>query len=270
MSTGICGVPHAHLAHHQLHHVPFLVAGVGVHDGEAVHVVAKLALGDGDQRRRIDAARQREGDRHIGAQAQLDRAGQPLLRAGHGLLVGHVGGLGGEGRLPVRPFLHASGRVDAQPAAGTHALQAVEEGGGRLVESLVAVDEIALEVLLVDGQAPAHQGEQELDLGAEVELVAVAVDINRLFAKPVARQRQPVGLGIEPGEPPHALAAGKPLRPGLRQHLRQHLRVRGRSQLRARALHRRAQLEIVIELAVVGQHAAVDRRTAGWSADRDR
>ena len=57
---GNLGVAHAELAHHQLHHVPLLVARVGVHDGEAVHVVAKLALGDRDQRRRIDAARQQK------------------------------------------------------------------------------------------------------------------------------------------------------------------------------------------------------------------
>ncbi len=135
-----------------LHQILLLVARVRVDDGEAVHVVAEDTLRDADQRVRIDAAAHAERQRHVGAQPQLDRADQPLARAGHRLVVRHL--LVGAG-TPGASSVLGLGTIGRQHEgrARTQLPHALEERVAALVERLVAVDEIPVQVIGVDGQS---------------------------------------------------------------------------------------------------------------------
>ena len=116
-------VAHAQLALRVLDHVLLLVALVFVDDREAVDVVVEDVLGDRDQRHRVHAAAHAEGERHVGAQAQLHRADQPLARAGHRLLVGEAVGRR-PSRVPVAPAALLAGGPALEPGAGVELLAA--------------------------------------------------------------------------------------------------------------------------------------------------
>ena len=246
------GVAHAEHLLGVLDHVVLLVALVLVDDREAVHVVVENVLGDRDERHRVDPAAHAERERNVGTEAQLDRPDQALPRARDRLLVRHAVGVR-PGALPVAATALLAGGPALEPAAGRQLLEALEERLAGLVERLVAVDEIAAQVGVVHPQRLAEQRCDELDLGAEVEVVTVAVDVQRLLAEAVAAQPQRLRPLVVAGEAPHAFAPVERVPAAAVERRGQHLGVGLGAELGACVAEVVADLEVVVELAVEGE-----------------
>ena len=112
------------------------------------------------------------------------------------------------------------------------------------------------ENLRIKGAVDPGQGEERLEFGGEGEGAGVIAVMQRLDAETVARQEQPPVAGIPDGEGPHAIEAQLALRAPLRIGGEDDLAVGVGDKTVAEAAQLLAQLEIVVDLAVIGQPVA--------------
>src|SRR3989440_12889282 len=87
--------------------------------------------------------------------------------------------------------------------------------------------------------------------------------VERLDPQPVAREQQLTGVLVEPGQPPHAVEALEGLLAPDLECVQDDLGVAARTKLDSASLQFAAQLQVVVDLAVVDQHLA-----AGWRRHR--
>src|SRR5256885_4883342 len=87
--------------------------------------------------------------------------------------------------------------------------------------------------------------------------------VERLDPQPVAREQQLTGILVEPGQPPHAVEALEGLLAPDLECVQDDLGVAARTKLDSASLQFAAQLQVVVDLAVVDQHLA-----AGWRRHR--
>ena len=221
-------------------------------EGEQVGVVA---LGQGGDRRRVDAAGQERADGHVGAHVLGDRVvedgGDPVVEGLLGLGAGDRPGV--EDRVEVAGLLQAA-VLDGERAAG---LDPREPGVHRLGFGDVLEDEVVLQRA---GVHPCRAGElaQALGLGAERHAVRRRGGVERLDAEPVAGAEGPLPSGVPDDEGEHAAQPLHPVGPvvvvagddGLAVALGVEDGAVGGGQLGA-------QLEVVVDLAVEDHPVAV-------------
>ena len=118
------------------------------------------------------------------------------------------------------------------------------------------VDERLGENLRIEGAIDPGQGEESFEFGREGEGAGVKAVMQRLDAKTVARQEQPTLLGIPDGKRPHAIEAQLALLSPLRIGGEDDLAVAVRDETVAEAAQLLAQLEIVVDLTVIGEPVA--------------
>ena len=212
---------------HDRAHVRRLVeAGVGIDDAEgAVPSAAGLI-----------APPCGEADR-IGEQlADLARVGGDLARLRQ--------------RVPAADLERARAEVQRQTMTARQAFDPVVEGTVALVDR--ALDEEGMQRPLV---GPArHRGvrEEALDLGREREQPVGGMVVERLHAEAVAGAEEPPRARVVEREGPHAVEAGERLGAPFRVGGEQHLGVRAGVEGVPEALQLRPQLDVVEDLAVVG------------------
>ena len=239
-----------------------VLAGADRAGRQLVALVEELVDDDRD-RARVEAARERRAHRHLRLQAQPHRLDEaPLVLGGRGVVVGALDGRELE-ELLLQAREHAAPdavRVDREHLAGGEPLDPVEEGLGAVLvrpEAQVAVDGALVDLLLVQ---PA--GEDRLDLAREEEHLALAVgvrhpgEVDRLDAEVVAGQGEPLLVAVPDRQPEHAVEAVERVVPPLRERLEHDLGVGVGREGAAERLQLGAQVEVVVDLAVVGDHVA--------------
>ena len=227
-------------------------------EGERVTLVQQLVDDDGD-RTRIQATGQARAHGHLGLQAQPHRLHEAaLVLRGRGRVVGALHG-GELEQLLLQPGEHATSdavRVGFQHLARSEALDALEEGLRAVLvgaKAQVAVDRAVVDPLLVQAT-----GQDRLDLAGEQQRLALTArvrdhgDVERLDAEVVAGQGQPLLVTVPDGEAEHAVEpverVGAPLREGLQHDLGVRVGREGATE----RLELAAQVEVVVDLAVVG------------------
>ena len=198
----------------------------------------------------VDAARQKRAHLHVGH-----------VVVAHALAHGGVDGLHGvlaaaalvEGVLRAPVAAHLDGAVGAHGHAvgGGQLEDALEE---RLVERRELEAQVLLERVLVERALVGGVLQDALDLGGEDELRAGRAllhrVVERLDAEEVARAEELAGGAVPDGEREHAAQAVEhALAPG-EVAREQHLGVRARLELPALGLELRAQVAVVVDLAV--------------------
>ena len=139
--------------------------------------------------------------------------------------------------------------------AGRQLGQPFEKSRRLLVERLVTVDEVARDLLAIDGQGGPEEGEDEFRLGTEIEPLLVAMNEQRLLPKAVAAQDEAALVLIEKGKRPHTLASVQGGDTLVRQKLEHHLRVSTGLECPTGSFKIVAEFSVIIELAVKGDVA---------------
>jgi len=158
--------------------------------------------------------------------------------------------LGSRELVPAFDTQAAASQIQAELAAGGQAADAGEEAVGRLVGGSLGQE--ARQHPQVGRSRNGWVGEQALDLRSEDEEGTFAEVEERLHAEAVPGAEQPVLPGIVEGEGPHAV---QPVQGGwapFRVGGQQHLGVGGGVEGVAESLELPAELEVVEDLAVVG------------------
>ncbi len=205
----------------------------------------------------IDAPAHAEGERHVRAEAQLDRADKRLADGFHRLWVRHPL-IRREGRGPIERGRFTSRRRDAVHGRRREFKHASKKRVADLVERLVPVDEIAVQVLVVDVERRAVECRQEFDFGAEIDPARVPVKVERFFPEAVATQEQrTVGL-VQDGESPHPLAPIETGRAKVDQRSQQNLGIAFRAEGVAALFEQLPQFDVVVKFAVVDHDVRPD------------
>ena len=168
-------------------------------------------------------------------------------------------------RVPPGIDPDASVGFDHHRMTGRQATDPGEQGVGRGFLP-VDVGERLGENFRIEGAVDPGQGEKRLEFGGEDEGAGVIAVMQRLDAEAVARQEQPTLSGIPDGEGPHAIEAQLALLSPLRIGGEDDLAVGVGDETVAEATQLLAQLEIVVDLAVIGQPVAplgIGHRLAG-------
>jgi hypothetical protein len=156
------------------------------------------------------------------------------------------------GRRPVAP-LGELARAPRRRAPGRELADAAEE---RARTRHVAIRKVVPDGREVHLGTRAGQRQQRLDLGSEVQVLALLQQEERLLAEAVAREEEHAAARVPDGEGEHAAQALHhalaPVLPGAQQHLG----VRGRREGVARSLELGAQLAEVVDLAVERERQA--------------
>ena len=122
----------------------------------------------------------------------------------------------------------------------------------------------------VDRELRAERGHDRLQLGGEHHALAPGHDVQRLDAERVAGEGDLVGGQVVDGEGEHAAEPPQAVRPPGAPGLEHHLGVGPRDEGGAQAFEVRAQLAVVVELAVVGERQpALDQRLVGGRREVD-
>ena len=151
-------------------------------------------------------------------------------------------------------------RVGREHLARGQPLDAVEEGLGAVLvrpEAQVAVDRALVDLLLVE---PAR--EDGLDLAGEQQHLALTArrghpgHVQRLDAEVVAGQGEPLLLAVPDRQAEHPVEPVERLGAPLRERLEHHLGVGVGGELAPEGDELLAQVEVVVDLAVVGDRVA--------------
>ena len=223
--------------------------------GERVQRPSGEARGGGHHRARVDAAGQAGSHLDVGAQPERDRVGEQL----------------GEAPRPIlRPTLGARGRVDAPPALDPQAVLAHGEpvAGGKLPEPVE--ERVRLVVHPVQGQEVEHRLEargdrpplgehQRLGLGGEREALPVPLVVEGLDPQAIAGAEELAPAAVPDREREHPVEQREALAPVTPVGGEDHLRIARALEALPLALELRAQLDVVVDLAVVGDPALAER-----------
>ena len=247
---GDTGVPDAEGFHRVIDQRPLVVPLVRTHDREAVHVMVEDVAGHADQAVGVDAATHQEGQRHVRPQTQPHGSKHSLPDAGHGLLVGQRLGRFVAGP-PVALLAACAVRFDGEHRAWPDLPQPDVERRAILIEGLVPVDEVAVQVLVVDGQTAPEQGRDQLDLRAEVDPLGTRIEVKRLLPEAVpAQQKAALGFVVQ-RKRPHPLTAVEALGTIRGKDPKEHLGVALRAKLAVCPAVGAPKLPVVVDLAVV-------------------
>ena len=211
----------------------------------------------------VEAAGQARADGHLRLEPQPHRLDEPaLVLGGRGVVVGPLLVRELE-QLLLEAGEHAAvdaGAVGREHLARGQALDAVEEGLGAVLvrpEAQVAVDRALVDLLLVEAA-----GEDGLDLAGEEQHLAVTVggghpgDVERLDAEVVAGQGEPLLLAVPDRQAEHAVEPVERVGPPLRERLQHDLGVGVGLEGAPERLELGPQVEVVVDLAVVGDRVA--------------
>jgi hypothetical protein len=260
------GVLRAEVPRDRLGMSRFVIAVLVEADGERLHRPAALRLHQRDHGRRVDPAREERAERHVGDHLPGDRLPEQRIERARRRFVAARERLGetrsrrlldrpiGTGRRVLRPRKTLGGERKVRGRRQlAHA--AIDRPGRRDV----AVAQVQRERLAIDLGPEPRMGAQRLQLRTEHERVARPAVIERLLAEPIAGEvhrslaRVPERKGEHADQPlERALDA-----PG-GERGEHHLGVGVASPRRRVALlfERRAQREVVIDLAVEDDHVA--------------
>ena len=123
----------------------------------------------------------------------------------------------------------------------------------RIGRGNVFVEEVADQARVVERAADAGMGQNRLGLGAEGQPAAGQLRVEeRLLAHPIAHQNQPVPPGVPDRRREHAVEPASEIEPFLFIEVDQALGVARRAVAMAFGFELFPQLELVVELAVVG------------------
>src|SRR5262245_8030556 len=111
-------------------------------------------------------------------------------------------------------------------------------------------------MIAVDAQRLAEQRSDALGFGAEHHAAFVTREVKRLFTKPIAAQMKRAVAFVVERERPHALAPVESVPSPVNESLQQYFCIRRSGEPYLLGLELAADLDVVIELAVVGQPAA--------------
>ena len=213
--------------------------------------VPEQIVGDADDGRRVEPAREAGPDRDVGAQAEADRVGEELPEPGAGVRVRQPAPLG----LEVVPTIDGQGPVDlvdpgldGLPAAQLH--DAGEHGLVGVVQERVG--EVVEGPLVVEASLPAREHRELLDLGGEREASPGREPVvERLDAEPVAGSEDRPGLPVEENEREHAVEPGEAVAAPLGVGVEHHLRVGAGGEGVPGGFELVPELAVVVDLAVV-------------------
>jgi hypothetical protein len=164
-----------------------------------------------------------------------------------------------EPRRPVPGLVGGPVRVDGDVGAGRHLADAGEEG--EVVVVVEAESEVLVELLLVDPAGEGRVLEDGLDLRGEDHPVIVRGVEERLDAEVVAAEDELGGAAatVQEGDRPHAVEPLEGCRAPLRVRLQGDLGVAPGGEPPPLRLQLRAQLAVVVDLAVVDDVETVRR-----------
>ncbi len=233
-------------------------------DREAEHRHVGVLGHVGQHQRRVDAARQEQAVGHVGPAVHAHRVGECCVDGVEGgVLV--LRQRPADRQRKAAPALDDAAVDHRDGLARQHALDALEHG-------VAAGGEAQLQELVAGRcvQRPRRQpgADQRARLGGEREAVVALDVVQRLDAERVARQHEPAVGRIVQRDRVHAAQALGEVEPVGAEQMQRRLAVRLRGE---RDLgHRRAQLDVVVDLAVGDQRGAAgleQRLVAGHQID---
>ena len=247
---------------------PLVVILVGEADRKRLDPAGTGARHHRDDAARIDAARQKRAERHIGHEAQPHRLFQ--MRDKLGLQFRRAARQAARLRLRQLPVAHGLAhlpaarriRLDGEVMRGGQFEDAAERGLGcrHILQAEIAVDRIE-----VRSTRHAGPGEHRLDLGAKQKRRPVRHGparsvIKRLFAEPVARQDQPTRAAVPQCQREHAAQPGKQGRPPGMPAIGDDLAVGAAAEHVTERRELVADRGEIVDLAIIGQpHHAIGR-----------
>ena len=247
---------------------PLVVILVGKADRKRLDPAGAGARHHRDDAARIDAARQKCAERHIGHEAQPHRLFQ--MRDELGLQFRRAARRAARLRLRQLPVAHGLAhvpaarriRLDGEVMRGGQFEDAAERGLGcrHILQAEIAVDRIE-----VRSTRHAGPGEHRLDLGAKQKRRPVRHGparsvIKRLFAEPVARQDQPTRAAVPQCQREHAAQPGKQGRPPGMPAIGDDLAVGAAAEHVTERRELVADRGEIVDLAIIGQpHHAIGR-----------
>ena len=124
------------------------------------------------------------------------------------------------------------------------------EEGGRTWN--VAIEEVVPECLDIEGAVKSRELNEWLDLGREQKRSGPRGEEQRLLAESIAREHEPLRLGIPEREGEHAAKSADRIKIPGPVGLDENLGVRGRAEAMAKRQELFTELDVVVDLAIEG------------------
>ena len=208
------------------------------------HVAIALSSRHGRDRRRVDAARQRHADGHVGARDDLSDAVDFLPDPLDRLVVERRRVL----EAPVDTLLDpALSRVDVQQRRGGQPAHATH-GRERLRKIVPVVQR--LDAVVVHLERHDAAGNQRAQLTGEHQRIRTLDDVQRLLAHPIARDHHPPASLVHEREREHAAQLVDARDALVFVQMDDRLAVAVRAEAMAAGLEVAAELGVVVDLAV--------------------